>query len=176
MRNKFFGFVAALAMAVFGLVGADQAHASTTYNLIKTSSFPANPSASWHTCQSKYVTLPTLSSSNRYAWAEAYPDGNSDGLTNYHQTFHGKFYWTVCIASMTGTSSYWTYQEYSLMTLVTSSCTNDGHCTTYYLQHHYIRDDQGGSRLWGSQLFVRPASWCTYEACENQASVTVEHT
>jgi hypothetical protein len=163
-------------MSTLALIAPNQASATTTYNLIKTSSFPASPASGWHTCQSKYVTLPKLASTDRYAWSEEYPDGNGDGITAYGQTFSGKFYWTVCISSMTGISSYWTYQEYSILTLVTSACTTLGHCTTYYLQHHYIRDTAGGSKLWGSQLFVRPASWCYIEACENQASVTVEKT
>jgi hypothetical protein len=163
---------------VLGVVTPNQASAATSFNLLKTSSFPASPPVGWHVCQSKYVTLPKLASTDRYAWGEDYPDGNGDAITNYSQTFYGTFYWTVCVFSMKGDPStiYWTYKEYSLMTQSTSACTNYGHCTTYYLQNHYIRDTSGGSKVWGSQLFVRPASWCFISACENVASVSVTKT
>jgi len=142
--------LALLVLAGFTVFAANQASAASTYYLVKTSTLSASPAVGWSTCQSKYVTLPKLSTSDRYSWGEY--SIAEDGLEGYNQTFAGTYYWTVCIASMKGINVNWTYQVYSLLTLANSTCETTGHCTEYELQHHYIRVDVTTSGQWGSRL------------------------
>jgi hypothetical protein len=154
------------------VIAPTPANAEATYDLLKTSTFPASEPVGWSTCQHETLTLPKLSSSNRYAWSELFPEESSNGLTNYHQSFSGKFYWTICVASMKGISNSYAYYEYSLLTGDTAACENQGHCTTYELETHYLFAG-GKNLLWGSELFVVPADECSFEACDGEGSVTV---
>ena len=176
MRKAIYLTTAAILIAAFGLVSPGAATASTTYNMLKTTKFSSAPAEGWSTCQSEDVTLAAPGSSNSYEWDEDYPTDTGPGLDGYGQPFSGKYYWTVCVASMKGISSNWTYFEYSLLTAETSTCENTGHCTEYELETHYIRQDVTANVEWGSQLILRPTSWCTYEACEYTGAVSVTHT
>jgi hypothetical protein len=146
--------------------------AATRFFLVRTNSYTSHPAAGAIHCQTRDVTLPKLSSSNRYAWSEVFPQENSEGLTNYHQTFSGKFFWSVCISSMKGLSNAYAWREYSMLTGETAACENTGHCTTYTLENHFL--PTGGTNAeWGSELFVVPASECSFETCESTGTVTV---
>jgi hypothetical protein len=148
------------------------ASAANNYFLVRTNSYTSHPGVGDHHCQERDVTLPKLASSNRYAWSEVFPQENSEGLTNYHQTFHGKFNWSVCLYSMKGLSPGLAWRETSMLTGETATCENTGHCTTYQLQDHYLATG-GTNAEWGSELFVVPASECSFDACESTGSVTV---
>lgn len=174
MRKKVLLTVALLLFASFAVVTPNQANAAATYSLLKTSTLSSNPAEGWSSCQSKYVTLPALPSSSKYGWSEEFQA--QDGLEAYNQTFAGTYYWSVCLASMTGISSNWTYAEYSLLTLDNATCKNTGHCTEYELQTHYLRQDATATGQWGSLLQVLPSNYCVVVLCIPDAKVLVTHT
>jgi hypothetical protein len=171
--RKLHGLLAVLALTAVGLVAPGQASAANPYNLLKDSYFSATPAQGWSTCLHSYVTLPVLPSNERYLWVEEY---GATELQNSYQTFSGKFYWTVCVSSMKGISGNWTYFEYSLLTGVTTACETQGHCTTYEIATHYVRQDAGATEGWGSQLQAVPSTYCSFSYCEDYGAVTVTRT
>jgi len=91
---------ACLLIAGSAVIAPEMASAAATYSQLKTTTFSGAPAVGWSTCQSKYVTLPKLSSSYRYSWGEYMP--SEDGLVAYNMNFAGTYYWTVCAVSEKG--------------------------------------------------------------------------
>lgn len=167
-----------VACGVLALVLAatpSRADDSNHHNMEKTTYFSGSPKVGAIKCQHKTISLRKVSSGYRWAWSENYPQESSGYLANFNQTFHGSYYWTVCVSSMKGKSIRWKWVEYSMLTRRDSACENRGHCTTYTLQYHYL-DETGEKQLWGSQLFVVPAHFCSHNngECATRGSVSVE--
>ena len=184
MRNlKVLGLV---VVATAGLIlAAGPAGAATSALLGKTSSIPYPSKVNGLYCQSKTITLDTLPTGYRYAWNEFFPQadplGPATSVTDYAMTFHGTFDWSVCLQSLQGSkgisTAYYPYEEWSILTLVTSACELQGHCTSYELDPHPVHDTDTQNAQWGSQIYRVTAGNCSYPgACSDAWGVTVTKT
>jgi len=167
------------------ILAAGPAGAATTALLAKTSSIPYPSKVSGLYCQNKTITLDTLPTGYRYAWNEFFPNGDPLGpatsVTYYANTFHGTFYWSVCLSSTQGTkgisTAYYPYKEWSILTQVTSACSLQGHCTSYELDPHYVHDTETQNASWGSEVYRVTAGWCSLPGtCSDAWGVTVTKT
>jgi hypothetical protein len=152
MRKIFCFLMAVILVPAYFIIAPSQAGASTTYNLLRTQNFTANPKLGAQTCQHRYVTLPKLATGHYYAWAETFNGQDEGHWTSYDRTFHGTLYWTVCVQGINNSND--NYEIWSLLTLDNSACQTSGNCTTYYLPAHLFRLDQTGNYNWGSQIWT----------------------
>jgi len=143
---------AVLIISVGAFVFApNPANAQASYNLIRSQYISANPTPGAQSCQHAWVTLATLGTARYYAWDEGDSADGKALVTNNH-TFHGKWYWTVCIqaAYVSGTNNY-------SMTSRFDQCNSAGtSCTTHQLGRMQIEVYPSGTYEWGSQI------WETY--------------
>ena len=146
---------AVLIISVGAFVFApNPANAQASYNLIRSQYITANPTPGAQSCQHAWVTLATLGTARYYAWDEGDSADGKALVTNNH-TFHGKWYWTVCISQFArSTTNY-------VMKSRLDRCNSDGtSCTTYQLLRYnapmYFEIDRSGTYEWGSEI------WETY--------------
>lgn len=176
------GLAVGLAVPVVAgsMMAAGPASAASYALLHRTNWFSATPKAGAISCQHKTITLDPLPTGYRYAWNQFFPKQDALGpgteVQAYELTFHGKFYWTVCMQSLKGTkginTTYYPYEEWSTLTRVSSACENQGNCTTWELIPHKIHMVDSGNANWGSQIHRLTVGWCSYPGvCSDRTKV-----
>jgi len=146
---------AVLIISVGAFVFApNPANAQVSLKLMRSQYITSHPSAGASSCQHEWITLPTLGTAEYYAWGMT-EDADLKNLVNNDYTFHGKWYWTVCISQFSrSTTNY-------VMKSRLDRCSTDGtSCTTYQLLRYnapmYFEIDRSGTYEWGSEI------WETY--------------
>lgn len=150
-RGRAAALVALLLAALGVSIAPGAASAAYSVSLVRNQYVSVSNPINWQSCQHKNVTLPVLPTGLYYDWAQVFGGLDEGAWIKWDQTFHGPFYWTVCIQRISNPG--YNYELWARLDHCNASGTS---CVTHATRMYYFDLARSGNYDWGSQIWQAP--------------------